>query len=68
MKTGTSLAVQRLRLCASTAGGTDLIPGWGTKIPHAVVWPKKKKKGKKTVLMGWDGRTAGRFALLFKLL
>ena len=25
------------------AGGPGLIPGWGTKIPHAV-WPKKKKK------------------------
>ena len=35
MKTGTSLAVQRLRLCASTAGGTGSIPGRGTKIPHA---------------------------------
>ena len=32
---GTSLAVQWLRLHASTAGGTDLIPGQGTKIPHA---------------------------------
>ena len=30
-----SLAVQWLRLHASTAGGTDLIPGQGTKIPHA---------------------------------
>ena len=28
---GTSLAVQWLRLCASTAGGTGLIPGWGTR-------------------------------------
>ena len=33
---GTSLAVQWLRLCASTAGGVGSIPGWGTKIPHAV--------------------------------
>ena len=41
-KLGTSLVVQWLRLRASTAGGTGLIPGWGTKIPHAV-WPKKKK-------------------------
>ena len=32
---GTSLAVQRLRLCTSNAGGTDSIPGRGTKIPHA---------------------------------
>ena len=36
---GTSLVVQRLRLCACTAGGKGLISGWGTKIPHA--WPKK---------------------------
>ena len=32
---GTSLVVQWLRPCASTAGGTGLIPGQGTKIPHA---------------------------------
>ena len=33
---GDFLAVQWLRLCASTARGTDSIPGWGTKILHAV--------------------------------
>ena len=33
-KMGTSLAVQWLRLHTSTAGGMDLTPGWGTKIPH----------------------------------
>ena len=32
---GTSLAVQWLRLHASTAGGMGSIPGRGTKIPHA---------------------------------
>ena len=32
---GTSLVIQWLRHCASTAGGTGLIPGWGTKILHA---------------------------------
>ena len=32
---GTSLEVQWLRLHASTAGGTGLIPGQGTKTPHA---------------------------------
>ena len=32
---GTSLVVQWLRLCASTVGGESLIPGQGTKIPHA---------------------------------
>ena len=33
---GNSLAVQWLRICAPNARGTGLIPGWGTKIPHAV--------------------------------
>ena len=32
---GTSLEVQWLGLCASTAGGTGSIPGWEAKIPHA---------------------------------
>ena len=32
---GTSLAVQWLRLHASTAGGVGSIPGRGTKMPHA---------------------------------
>ena len=32
---GTSLVVQRLRLCASTAGGLGSIPGRGTRILHA---------------------------------
>ena len=36
---GLSLAVQWLKLCASTAGGTGLISCRETKIPHA----KKKK-------------------------
>ena len=43
---GTSLAVQWLRLHTSTAGGTGLIPGQGTKIPHAA-WrdhPTTKKR------------------------
>ena len=39
----TSLAVQWLRLRASNAGGVDLIPGWGTKTPHAV-WCSQKMK------------------------
>ena len=45
---GTSLAVQRLRLCASTAGGAGSIPGWGTKIPHAVRRGQKVKKQNKS--------------------
>ena len=40
---GTSLVVQWLSLCTSTAGGVGLIPGQGTKIPHAA-WPRQKKK------------------------
>ena len=33
---GTSLVMHWLRLCAPSAGDVDLIPGQGTKIPHAV--------------------------------
>ena len=40
---GTSLAVQGLGLHASTAAGTGLIPGQGTKIPHAMRRGHKKK-------------------------
>ena len=46
--TGTSLVVQWLRSHPSTAGGTGLIPGQGTKIPHChILWLKKKKKSKR---------------------
>ena len=40
---GTSLEVQWLGLCTSTAGGTGSIPGWGTMIPHAVRCVQKNK-------------------------
>ena len=40
---GTSLVVQWLRLCTSTAGGAGLIPGQGTVIPSAVHCGQKKK-------------------------
>ena len=43
--TGTSLAVQWLGLCASTAGGTGSIPAWEAKILQATR-PKKPKKTK----------------------
>ena len=40
---GTTLAVQWLRLCTSTAGGAGSNPSRVTEIPHAVR-PKKKKR------------------------
>ena len=40
----TSLAVQWLRPCAPNAGGMDLIPCRGTRIPHAAWWGLKKNK------------------------
>ena len=43
---GTSLVVQWLRLCAFSAVDAGSIPGRGTKIPHAVLCRKKKKKKK----------------------
>ena len=42
LKSGTSLAVQWLRLRATSTGSMGSIPGRGTKIPHAVR-PKEKK-------------------------
>ena len=45
-QTGTSLEVQWLRLCASYAGSTGLIPGCGTKIPHTT-WRSQKIKLRK---------------------
>ena len=41
---GNSLAVQWLRLHVPDAGGMGLIPGRGTKIPHAMWCGQKKKK------------------------
>ena len=38
---GTSLVVQWLRLSTATAGCVGLVPGWGTKIPHALQPGKK---------------------------
>ena len=40
---GTLLVVQWLGLRASTARGMDSIPGWGTKIPHAMQCGQKNK-------------------------
>ena len=41
---GSSLAVQWLRLHASTARGMGLIPGQGAKIPHTMWHGQLKKK------------------------
>ena len=41
------MAVQWLGLHASTAGGTGLIPGQGTKIPHALWHGQKQNKTEK---------------------
>ena len=35
--------VQWFRLSAYTAGGTGSIPGWETKIPHAMLCGQKRK-------------------------
>ena len=40
----TSLEVQWLRLCASTAGDMGSIPVQGSKIPYAIQKKEKKKK------------------------
>ena len=50
---GTSLAVQKLRLCASTAEDTGLIPSRETKILKTMsLWSKKKKTLLKYVRKG----------------
>ena len=41
---GTSLVVQWLKLHDFNAGDMGLIPGWGTKIPHAVQHGQKINK------------------------
>ena len=42
-------AIQWLRLCASNAGGMGSIPGWGTKVPHAVQPAKKLNKTEQNI-------------------
>ena len=46
VKWGTSLVVQWLRLCASSAGGPGSSPGRGTKNPHAVLLRQEKPNEK----------------------
>ena len=50
---GNSLAVQWLGLCAFTAEVPGSITGLGTKIPQAMAWPKKKRKGKESLWQPW---------------
>ena len=38
------MVVQWLGLCTPTARGKGLIPGWGTKIPHATRYGQKQNK------------------------
>ena len=52
----TSLVVQWLRHCTSTAEGVGSISGWGTKVPRVVQHDqnrKKKKKEKKCCYKNW---------------
>ena len=44
LRSGTSMAVQWLRLCAPIAGGVGLTPGQGTKILHATWYSQKFKR------------------------
>ena len=50
-----SLVIQWLKLQTSTARSVDSIPGWGTKIAHAVQRGQEKKKDE--VCMGWSRGT-----------
>jgi len=61
---GTSLAIQWLRLCASTAGTMDLIPGQGIKTQHAS-WHSQKKKKEHSFLWSLWKNEAQFYSLLF---
>jgi len=43
---GTSLAVQQLRFCASTAGGVGSVPSWGAKSLRTTQCSQKIKVSK----------------------
>ena len=47
----TALVVHWLRFCAANAGDSGLIPGQGTKIPHALRRGQKMKKKIKVLLL-----------------
>ena len=50
---GNSLAVQWLGLCTFTSRGVGLIPGGGTRIPHAVECSQKKRIKRKPIFGIW---------------
>ena len=50
---GNSLAVQRFGLCAFTAEGPGLIPGWGTKIQQAAHSQGKNFKKNSSAFATW---------------
>ena len=47
--------VQWLRLCTSHAVGVGLIPGQGTRVPHAEWYYQKKKKKKSRMKVSREG-------------
>ena len=49
MLSGTTLVIQQLRFHASTAEGMGLIPGQGTKTPHAKRYSEKTKQNKSII-------------------
>ena len=63
---GNCPVVQWLGLYASTAGGTDLIPGPGTEISqaYAVWYSQKKKKKKKNYMPAGNQENPGKGWLL----
>ena len=63
---GIPLAVQGLRFCTSTAGGTGLIPGQRTKTPIFLTATAKKKK-KKNLLLLCTGKLPRGFQVLSSL-
>ena len=64
---GTCLVVQTLRLYASTAGGSGLIPGGGTKSPHAARHGQKQK-GKVNRLVVVGARDFSKLPLPLKMI
>jgi len=50
--------VQWLRPCASTAGVIDSVPGWGTRILHAVQCSQKNYFNS---IKNWGGNIKGHF-------